>query len=41
LTYKTYIELPETAANTLFRLIHQTNYLLDQQLRALEQEYLS
>ena len=42
LTYKPYIETspPETAANTLVCLIHQTNYLLDQQLRALEKEFL-
>jgi four helix bundle suffix protein len=42
LTYKTYIEgsSPEVAANTLICLIHQTNYLLDQQLRALEKEFL-
>src|SRR5256714_6690832 len=32
-TYKTYIETatPEVAANTVICLIHQTNYLLDQQ----------
>lgn len=43
-TYKPYIEgqtsSPETAANTLVCVIHQTNYLLDQQLRALEKEFL-
>ncbi len=41
-TYKTYIESSsaEVAANTLICLIHQTNYLLDQQLRALEKEFL-
>ena len=41
-TYRTYIEekSPETAANTLICLIHQTNYLLDQQLRSLEQAFL-
>jgi restriction system protein len=41
-TYRTYIEesSPEIAANTLICLIHQTNYLLDQQLRALEKEFL-
>jgi four helix bundle suffix protein len=27
---------PEVAGNTLICLIHQTNYLLDQQLRQLE-----
>ena len=41
-TYKTYIEEedPETAANTLACLIHQTNYLLDQQLKQLEDRFL-
>lgn len=41
-TYKTYIENgpPEVAANTMICLIHQTNFLLDQQLRALENEFL-
>jgi four helix bundle suffix protein len=28
------------AANTLICLIHQANYLLDQQLRQLEQQFL-
>ena len=41
-TYKPYIEtsFAEIAANTMICLIHQTNYLLDQQLRALEKEFL-
>ncbi len=41
-TYKPYIETsdPETAANTIICLIHQTNYLLDQQLRSLEKGFL-
>ena len=41
-TYKAYLEAspPEIAANTMISLIHQTNYLLDQQLRALEKEFL-
>ncbi|MGH7770883.1 MAG: four helix bundle suffix domain-containing protein [Candidatus Binatia bacterium] len=41
-TYKPYIEEApaEVAANTLICLIHQTNYLLDQQLRQLEQQFL-
>jgi four helix bundle suffix protein len=40
-TYKTYIESePEIAANTAVCLIHQTNYLLDQQLRTLEKVFL-
>jgi restriction system protein len=43
LTYKAYIDVPasaEIAANTLVCVIHQANYLLDQLLRALEQEFL-
>jgi four helix bundle suffix protein len=41
-TYKAYFEgnSAEIAANTVICLIHQTNYLLDQQLRALEKEFL-
>ena len=41
-TYRTYIEgtPPEVAANTLICLIHQTNFLLDQQLRQLEKQFL-
>jgi restriction system protein len=41
-TYATHIENapPEVAANTLLCLVHQTNYLLDQQLRQLEQAFL-
>ncbi len=31
---------PEVAANTLNCLIHQANFLLDQQLRQLEQQFL-
>lgn len=30
----------EVVANILFRLIHQANYLLDQQIRRLEREFL-
>jgi restriction system protein len=42
LTYMAYFEGqgPETAANAAICLIHQTNYLLDQQLRALEKGFL-
>jgi four helix bundle protein len=42
MTYRTYIEesSSETAANTVICLIHQTNYLLDQQLRQLERNFL-
>jgi restriction system protein len=41
-SYKTYIEasLPEVAANTVICLIHQANYLLDQQLLQLEKQFL-
>ncbi|MEO8434297.1 MAG: four helix bundle suffix domain-containing protein [Pyrinomonadaceae bacterium] len=41
-TYRSYIENdpPEIAANTVICLIHQTNYLLDQQLRQLEKAFL-
>jgi four helix bundle suffix protein len=41
-TYKSYVESrsAEVVANILLCLIHQTNYLLDQQLRKLEQEFL-
>lgn len=41
-TYKTHVEQasPEVAANTLVCLIHQANYLLDQQLRQLEKAFL-
>jgi restriction system protein len=40
--YGTYFETssPEVAANAAICLIHQTNYLLDQQLRVLEQQFL-
>ena len=42
MTYRSYIEraTPEVAANTIICLIHQTNYLLDQQLRQLEKAFL-
>lgn len=43
LTYTPYVDPPasaETASNTLICVIHQANYLLDQQLRALEQDFL-
>ena len=41
-TYKTYVEesSPEVAANALVCLIHQANYLFDQQLRQLEKAFL-
>jgi restriction system protein len=42
MSYKTYIENSpaETAANAVICIIHQTNYLLDQQLRKLEKDFL-
>jgi four helix bundle suffix protein len=42
-TYRTYLDTrpPEVVANILICLIHQTNYLLDQQLRALEKAFLA
>jgi four helix bundle suffix protein len=42
-TYRTYIEgaPPEVAANTVICLIHQSNYLLDRQLRQLENRFLN
>jgi len=41
-TYRPYFEDegPETSANAAICLIHQTNYLLDQQLRTLERQFL-
>lgn len=36
MTYKPYMANPESAANCLLCLINQANYLLDQQLRALQ-----
>jgi four helix bundle suffix protein len=41
-TYRSFIETssPEIAAKTIICLIHQTNYLLDQQLRQLEKAFL-
>src|SRR5262245_26695470 len=41
-TYRTYVEesSSEVAANTMVCLIHQANYLLDQQLRHLERQFL-
>ena len=41
-SYRAYIETrpPEVVANIMICLIHQTNYLLDQQLRQLEKAFL-
>jgi four helix bundle suffix protein len=42
-TYRTYIEKgsEEVAANTIVCVIHQTNFLLDQQLRTLEKDFVN
>ncbi len=42
-SYKSYVEQasPEIAANTLICLVHQANYLLDRQLRHLEQKFVT
>lgn len=39
-TYESYLGDPESAANMLICLIHQANYLLDQQPRVLEKQFL-
>ena len=41
-SYRKYFETrpPETVANIIICLIHQTNYLLDQQIKRLEQDFL-
>jgi four helix bundle suffix protein len=41
-SYRTYIETrpPEVVANIIICLIHQANYLLDQQIRQLEQAFV-
>lgn len=41
-TYKTIVETrpAETVANIIICLIHQTNYLLDQQIRRLEEDFV-
>lgn len=42
-SYRSYVEEapPEIAANAVICLLHQVNYLLDQQLRSLEQRFLA
>lgn len=42
-TYRAYVEKApaDVAANTVICLIHQANYLLDQQLRRLEERFLA
>jgi len=39
--YKIYIENPEDAANTMVCLINQTNRLLDQKLRWMEEKFVA
>ncbi|MBI2436544.1 MAG: four helix bundle protein [Candidatus Magasanikbacteria bacterium] len=39
-TYRSYMTIAESAANAMICLIHQTNYLLDRQLKSLEQAFL-
>lgn len=39
-TYKTYLQSAEGAANCAICLLHQANYLLDQQLKSLERDFL-
>jgi len=39
-TYRSYLEDPENFANCLICLIHQANFLLDRQLKALEKSFL-
>ena len=39
-TYKPYLASPEQAANTAICLINQTNYLLDRQIKSLEQKFI-
>jgi four helix bundle suffix protein len=41
-TYRTYVDTrpPEVVANIAICLIHQANFLLDQQIRRLEQDFL-
>lgn len=39
-TYKSYMEDPEKAANAMLCLINQTTYLLDQQIKALEKQFV-
>ena len=41
-TFRPFIETrpPEVAANIIICLIHQTNYLLDRQIRRLEKDFV-
>jgi len=38
MTYQTYLDDPEQAANAMITLINQTTYLLDQQLKAVHKQ---
>jgi restriction system protein len=40
-SYSSYLDNPESAANVLICLIHQTNYLLDCQLQKLSEEVMN
>lgn len=40
MTYKTYLRSAESVANCAICLLHQANYLLDQQLKSLERDFL-
>lgn len=40
LTYKSYLDNPETAANVATCLIHQANFLLDRQIKAAENQFI-
>ena len=40
MTYKTYMRTAEGASNCAICLLHQANYLLDQQLKSLERDFL-
>jgi four helix bundle suffix protein len=41
-TYQSYVETrsPETSANVMICLIHQTNYLIDRQIQQLEKDFV-
>lgn len=40
MTYQSYLSDPKTAANVAICLIHQTNFLLDRQIHAAEQQFV-
>jgi len=40
-SYQSYLNNSESAANMLICLIHQTNYLLDKQLKTLSEEFMN